>query len=484
MRVSEFWILFLGSAVLMLAGCGGDDVMGPSGPPVVITVNGATIPTGPVGSTVIIEGQEFGGTQDAASGEVLFSDGAGGTVAATIASVDDWTNTFIITTVPTGAATGDLIVRTSEGSSTPVTFTVTQNAPFSPSTVSWTSTNSLPVGLSGHAAAFAEIQGTSTTRVVYVTGGADDNNDPQSTVYYATVGGSGSLSGWTATAALPTAVAFHRTVAATPTNSGVTGAGFLYVLGGATDAAGQPTNTIQRGALAADGTVGSWNSVGTLPAALHSFGAAVFLGNLYIWGGATTGNAPVATAYRAEIDATGGLGSWQALESLPAGRTYFGSGSFGGFLYAFGGESGTIAPHDGGLTSNTRLGDVLYAKIDLRSRDITMAGWTASPSNLIKTVNKHSAVVAGGNVLITAGLYNGAATGSTEESYAQLNADGSTGSFSGATGSNTVLSAGGGNIFNHAAVGYVDGNGAFHVLVVGGDDVNSPGTKHAEVWFY
>jgi hypothetical protein len=482
-QISVGRVLVFGTAVLIFAGCGGD-VAGPSGPPVVISVNGATLPTGPVGSTVIIEGQQFGGAQNAASGEVLFSDGAGGTVAAVIANVDDWTDTFIITTVPTGAATGDLIVTTSEGSSAAVTFTVTQNAPFSPSTVSWSGTSSLPVGLSGHAVAYAEILGTSATRVVYVTGGADDNNDPQSTVHYATVGGSGALSDWTATAPLPVALAFHKVVAATPANSSVSGAGFLYVLGGATDAAGQPTNTIYRGALAADGTVSAWSSVGTLPAALHSFGAAVFLGNLYVWGGAAAGNEPVATAYRAEIGAAGGLGEWQTQEALPAGRAYFGAGSFGGYLYAFGGESGTVAPRDAGLTSNTRLGDVTYAKIDLRSRDITAEGWSLSPSNLIKSVNKHTAVVAGGNVLITAGLYNGAANGSTEESYAQLNADGSTSSFGGATGSNTIFSAGGGNVFNHAAVGYMDGNGAFHVLVVGGDDVNAPGTKHAQVWYY
>ncbi len=479
-RIVRFPIL--GAALLVFVGCGGDP-MGPSGPPMVTSVNGATAPTGPIGSTVIIEGQEFGGTQDAASGQVLFSDGAGGTVTAVIGGVDDWTDTFIITSVPAGAATGEVVVTTSEGSSMPVTFTVTQNAPFSPSTVTWTGTNSLPVALSGLASVFAEISETST-RAVYAIGGADDNNDPQSTVYYATVGGSGSVSSWTATASLPQAVAFHRAVAVTPTNSSVTGAGFLYVLGGATAEDGTPTNTIYRGALTSDGSVSGWTSAGTLPTALHSFGAAVFLGNLYIWGGAGAGNAPVATVHRAEIGSDGSLGAWQSQEALSEGRTYFGAGSFGGYLYVFGGESGAVAPHDAGLTSTSRRGDVLFARIDLKSRDITTDGWQVNPSTMIKSVNKHTAVVAGGNVLITAGLYNGAATGSTEESYAQLNADGSTDSFSGATGSNTIQSAGGGNLFNHAAVGYVDGNGEFHVLVIGGDDVNNAGTKRSGAWFY
>jgi hypothetical protein len=65
-----------------------------------------------------------------------------------------------------------------------------------------------------------------------------------------------------------------------------------------------------------------------------------------------------------------------------------------------------------------------------------------------------------------------------------LNADGSVGSFQGATGSHTISSVGGGNFFNHAATGYLDATGAFHVLVVGGDDVNTPTKKHKGVFYY
>jgi len=46
------------------------------------------------------------------------------------------------------------------------------------------------------------------------------------------------------------------------------------------------------------------------------------------------------------------------------------------------------------------------------------------------------------------------------------------------------VSAGGGNLFNHVALSYVDANGVAHLLVLGGDDVNLPGTKHKQVWFY
>ena len=33
-------------------------------------------------------------------------------------------------------------------------------------------------------------------------------------------------------------------------------------------------------------------------------------------------------------------------------------------------------------------------------------------------------------------------------------------------------------------VSYLDGTGAVHVMVIGGDDVNAPGKKRPEVWVY
>ena len=482
--VNRFAVLTVSSVLLF--GCGGGGSTGPSGPsgpPVVLAINGATLPVGTAGSTVIIEGSNFGTTQG--TSQVLFSNGSGGTVTAAIASSANWSDGFIVTAVPAGAATGNVVVKTSLGTSTPIVFTLTQNAPFSPSTVSWTATSSLPVALSGHAVAFAELRGVTTTRVLYTIGGEDNTGTLQSAVYYATVGATGAVSLWTPTTPLPAALAFERSVIATPSNSKVSGTGFVYVLGGSSNAAGTvPVNTIYRGALAADGTISGWTAAGSLPAALHSFGAAVFLGNLYIWGGATTNNVPVSTVYRSAIDASGALGVWQTEMALPSARAYFGYGAFGGFLYAFGGDAGTVAPNDASVSSATALSDVVHAQIDLRTRDITAAGWSLDVNKLKKAVVKHTAVVAGGSVLITGGLYNGASTGSSEESYSQINSDGTVGTFNGATGSNTISSAGGGNLFNHAATGYVDGTGVFHVVVVGGDDVNVPGARHNTVFFY
>jgi len=473
----------IGSAALLcaalLAGCGSDNgSTGPSGPPVVTSVNGATLPSGPVGGTVIIEGRNFGGAQG--GGEVLFTATAGGTVSAPIAGAGDWTDVFIVTMVPSGAGSGDVVVRTTGGTSNATPFTITQNALFNPSTVSWSAGNDLPLAASGVSAAYANVGDTAVFRVVYVIGGADDADSPQAAVHYAAVGAGGTLDSWTPTTSLPAARAFASSVVATPGNCAVS-TPFLFVLGGATDGAGRPSSTVYRGGLETDGTVAGWTEARALPVPLRSFGAAIVLGTLYVVGGATDGNAPVATVYRSTIDASGVLGPWESLTPLPFGRAHFGFGNFAGRLYVFGGDSTAVAVNSGTMT-NTRLSDIVSAGIELSSR--TLVGWQTSPSKLTKTVLKHTAVVAGGNVLVSAGLYNGAASGATEETYAQLNGDGTTGSFNGATGSNTIASLGGGNLFNHAAIGYLDPAGAFHVLVLGGDDVNAPGTKHAGVFYY
>src|SRR5579859_5436652 len=136
--VNRFAVLAVTSALLIGCGGGGNSTgpTGPSGPPVVLAINGATLPAGTAGSTVIIEGSNFGTTQG--TSQVLFSNGTGGTVTAAIASSANWSDGFIVTAVPAGAATGNVVVKTSLGASTPIVFTLTQNAPFSPSTVSWT----------------------------------------------------------------------------------------------------------------------------------------------------------------------------------------------------------------------------------------------------------------------------------------------------------------------------------------------------------
>jgi hypothetical protein len=191
----------------------------------------------------------------------------------------------------------------------------------------------------------------------------------------------------------------------------------------------------------------------------------------------------VTAVYRSRIGSAGELGAWQTQPALPFRRAHFGFGVYGDYLYAIGGDSGVVAPNSG-VQSNSALSDVVYARITPQTGNLTAAGWSGT-THLNKERAKLSAALAGGSLLVTAGLYNGATSGASEESYAALNVDGSVGSFNGATGSNTIASlVGGANLFNHAAVTYQDGLGLLHVLVAGGDDVNAPGTKRRGVYVY
>jgi hypothetical protein len=479
-------IIAAASAVALLAGCGSSSgPSGPSGAPVVTSVNGATMPSGTIGATVVIQGSNFGTSQMFASGHVVFSTTGGGRDTATIVGANDWTDLLIVTTVPVGVPLGvdTMFVQTTGGKSAAIIFTVVAKVAFSPSTVSWTSTTALPFGLSGHAVAAATLPGAPPPSIVYVVGGADSTNAPRDSVLYATVSSTGAVGAWTRTTPLSAPIAFAAALVATPTNSPVTGNSYLYVLGGDSTASGKPVSTVYMGTLSAGGAVTGWSTTTALPVPLHSPGAVIFNGSVYVAGGSGLGNAPVATVYRAAITSSGALGAWQSLTSLPFARSYFGFGVSGTFLYALGGDSGTVTPNDSALKGSV-ISDIAYAQIDVHTGNLTAAGWVANANKLKKGVAKHTAVVASGNILITAGLYNGATTGATEETYTALNADGTTGSVNGATGANTISAAGGGNVFNHAAVGYLDATGAFHVLVVGGDDVNTPTKKHKGVFYF
>ena len=447
-------------------------------------VSSGTKPSGNSASTVIVEGSAFGDAQG--PGQILFSDGAGGTVAAAIASTDDWTDTFILTTVPTGAATGPVLVETGTGQSGSLPFTLTQNATFSPSTIAWTETQALPVAMSGHSATYAPIDNASGAAVerVYVVGGSGNDSIPMTSVYYSTIQSGGSVGSWATGTALATRVAHHTTVAATPFNSKVPGSGYLYVLGGIEAKGGQPVNSISRIPLNQDGTTGAAQAAGTLPAPLHSFGAVVFRSTIYIAGGATTDDAPLANVYRAVIDTLGNIGTWEALASLPEARAYHQFVGFGGFLYAVGGDTGAVPVDDANFQQNsTKLSTVALARIDLRS-GLLPKGWAVSGSTMQKSRTKHVALAAGGSLFVSSGLYSAAGVGSSENSFATINSDGTLGSFGGATGSNTLESVGGVNLFGTRGIAYVDANGVAHVMILAGDDVSSPGSKSAKVIFY
>jgi hypothetical protein len=451
--------------------------------PALLVVNGVSKPSGNAGSTVILEGKAFG---DLASlGQVFFSDAAGQPVEAMVSLSENWTNEFIVTTVPASAETGPVWVETPTGASDSITFRLAQSASFSPSLINWSTTTPLPEALQGLGAVFLPVEtGPAPGQLVFVTGGADGVLSPKTAIRYAEVNAAGEFSTWTDGQSLPAGRAFHGAALATPFNALVDTlqAGHLYVVGGIDDA-GAPVTSVFHSSVELDRTNAVWTAEAALPVPLHSMGIAVFRSWLYVAGGASVGNTPSAEVYRARIQEDGSLGSWESQQSLPVALAYAPLTQKAGVLYVLGGETGAVPPGDATLTG-TRTGDVVRTSLDLRTGELAATPWTLNSSSLIKNRSKHTAVAAGGWILVGGGLYNGAATSSTEHSYAAVNIDGSLGSLGGATGSQTIAAAGGVPFFNHAALEYVDAAGEAHVVVLGGTDVTNPGVPIAEVYFY
>lgn len=341
--------------------------------------------------------------------------------------------------------------------------------------MSWTATDSLPTAVSGHTANFVRtVAGDgSTNRWVHVVGGASDDSVPRTGVHVADVQADGTVGTWTGTTALPAGRAFHATVAATPFNSRVSGDGYLYALGGVETKGGDPVSTVLRAPLGTDGTVGSWSPVASLPEPLHSLDVVIFRSNIYVSGGATTGDDAVASVYRAGVDTLGDLGSWRSLQSLPNPRAHHQMTVIGNCLHVFDGDSASFDPDYGQLT-DSRYGSIARTTVDLRSQDLDDAGWGIDDTQPPKARNRHTALIAGGVVLRTAGWYDGVGSGSSCD----------VAGFNGANNSRSIYDMGGGNLFNHAAVSFVDASGVAHVMILGGDDVDAPGNKRRAVWIY
>ncbi|UCC49398.1 MAG: hypothetical protein JSV41_04275, partial [Gemmatimonadota bacterium] len=365
---------------------------------------------------------------------VWFSDGSGQPVEAPVTLPENWTNEFIVSTVPSAAETGPVWIETPTGATDSIVFTILQAASFSPSLISWSETQALPDSSQGHGAVFLSIEGgPGAGNLVYVIGGADGAGNPRSDVAYAEIDAAGEFSTYTSVQGLPAPRAFHGAALATPFNALIDTlvAGYLYAVGGI-DAGGAATSTVYRATVDKDRSLGAWTETSALPLPLHSMGTTIFRSWLYVAGGATTGDAPQSEIYRARINEDGTLGAWESQPALPYPRAHAPLVQFAGVLYILGGDTAAVVPGDNTLTA-TQVAEIHFHPLDLRTGELKNTAWTLNPNTLIKEVSKHSAVVAGGTVLVSGGLYGGASNSSTEQQYASINPDGTIDSFNGAT---------------------------------------------------
>jgi hypothetical protein len=206
----------------------------------------------------------------------------------------------------------------------------------------------------------------------------------------------------------------------------------------------------------------------------------MFRGYIYLAGGADSSNTPTAAVYRAAVSTDGSIGAWQPVASLPQKAASLALLNFGPYVYAVGGDSGAVAPVSAASTTSL-LGAVSLARINLRDGSLS-SSWTALTA-MNKGRSKHNTLAAGGYFVTTSGVYSGAA-GSSENTYSQINSDGSVTSWFGATGSNTIGNILGYDLYNEAAITFTDATGHGHVLVLGGGKRQSPGRASAGVVYY
>jgi Concanavalin A-like lectin/glucanases superfamily/Bacterial Ig domain len=151
---------------------------------------------------------------------------------------------------------------------------------------------------------------------------------------------------------LPVAQTSHSTVAYN---------GYLYIVGGNTGPS--CTTTVRMAPINGNGTIGSWSTTSSLPAARCGNVEAVTVANgfMYAAGGFDNGNVTSAVYY-AQINANGTLGAWQTnANSLTIAREYNGLETINGYLYAIGGQaatagSGSASVQVGALNANGSVG--------------------------------------------------------------------------------------------------------------------------------
>lgn len=188
---------------------------------------------------------------------------------------------------------------------------------------SWTTTTAMPQALYDHAVA-------SANGFVYVVGGFNASNVPQSTVYMAAQT-NGTLGAWAAQKPLPIAEGEI---------SAITFNGYLYVVGGHTGSGGVGESTVFAAPIGSNGSLGAWSSLTALPQARWDLGIAAAGGYLWAFGGYNSSAIATATVYRAPITTGGTIGAWLAMTPMPSGLGEFTVSTAQNYFFAAGGKVG------------------------------------------------------------------------------------------------------------------------------------------------
>ncbi len=260
----------------------------------------------------------------------------------------------------------------------------------------WTSVSAYPT-LSAHTTL------STSNGYLFAVGGLNGSTT-LSTVYSAKVNSDGTLGSWNTLNTLPAARMQHSTT---------TGNGYIFVTGGSPDNTSTNVSTVYSAVIKSDGTIGSWNTLNTLPVTMRLHATTTANGYLFMTGG-WNGSTTFSTVYSAKINGDGTIQSWTSLNTLPVAQTDHSLIASNGYLFSMGGC----------CTVSTIYSTMIQS-------DGTVSTWTANTIKLPQTMNRFGVTVANGYVYVFGGATaNSNATTTSTVFSAKINTDGTTGTFS------------------------------------------------------
>ncbi len=197
---------------------------------------------------------------------------------------------------------------------------------------------------------------------VYVIGGATSTlGTNANTVYYARLNADGSTGAWQTNAnTLPAQRGLHTSVVAN---------GYVYVIGGMQQIPQSGTTTVYYAHLNADGSTGAWQTnANALPTGRAGHTSVIANGYVYVIGGATDAGNGANTVYYARLNANGSIGVWRTSNTiLPTNRRNHGSFIANGYMYAIG---GTAAGYTGTPTNTVYYASTSRLQVGAANLDL------------------------------------------------------------------------------------------------------------------
>ncbi len=333
------------------------------------------------------------------------------TTTFTYGSTTGSSNLFNFTDTSSNSGTGYLVNITNASNSTLKPFHVgTTNGATATDSITVASTGAVGIGNSTP----TSLLSIGTSEALKINGSGQVTFNPSTTTPAANISNSqtaisaGSTGTWAALNTLPEVVWEH---------SGVITNGYIYTFGGF-NSGGSTLNKVYKAQMKADGTIGTWSTLATMPSELRGHSVVSYNNFIFVTGGEDNSDVFKSTVYSAAINSDGTLGTWSTLATMPALTAFHESVAFNGYLYVFGGCNSTCA------TSDVRS-TIYSAPINGNG---TVGAWTTLTQTLPQALMRLKATQSNGYVFIAGGSNDGTASVSTVYS-APLKADGTIGAW-------------------------------------------------------